>query len=235
MTSIHELFSDMNVDAGTAALRLALSFVAGGVVGLERESRRQPAGLRTHTLISLGSTLLMLLSIYIPQEFFDMKNGDPGRIAAQVVSGIGFLGAGAILRFGNNVKGLTTAASVWVAAAIGLAIGAGLYLPALIALVLVMFTLVLLDLIERRLFPAERVKVIYLYFESSAVDTKKVQKTIAPFGVKVHSVDVVQAIQKGRVQVHLLVSIPAKINIPQFYKELRFLPNIYKIKMDEKL
>ncbi|MEJ5190181.1 MAG: MgtC/SapB family protein, partial [Breznakiellaceae bacterium] len=111
-------------------LRLALSFIAGGIVGFERTSRHQVAGLRTHILICVGSTLLMLLSLWIPEQFLGLKSGDPGRIAAQVVSGIGFLGAGAIMRLGNNVKGLTTAASLWLIAAVGLALGAGFYLAA---------------------------------------------------------------------------------------------------------
>ncbi len=106
-------------------IRLGLSFAAGAIIGLERASRHQVAGLRTHILICTGAALLMLLSIWIPQELSPDRNGDPGRIAAQVVSGIGFLGAGAIIRLGNNVRGLTTAASLWFIAAVGLALGAG--------------------------------------------------------------------------------------------------------------
>jgi putative Mg2+ transporter-C (MgtC) family protein len=233
--AISAIFASSDIDAATSALRLGLSLVAGGLIGVERESRRQPAGLRTHILISVGATLLMLLSIYIPQEFFGMKNGDPGRIAAQVVSGIGFLGAGAILKLGNNIRGLTTAASIWVAAAVGLTIGAGLYLPSLIALVIILVTLVLLDAVERRFFPAQRVKGIYLYFASSAVDTKKIQKVLMANKIRIQSVDVVQEILKERVRVHVLAVIPAAINIPQFYKELRALPSVYKIKMDEQV
>ncbi len=202
---------------------------------MERESRRQPAGLRTHILISVGATLLMLLSIYIPQQFFDMKNGDPGRIAAQVVSGIGFLGAGAILKLGNNIKGLTTAASIWVSAGIGLAIGAGLYVPSFIALAIILFALMLLDAVERKFFPAERIKVINLFFKGSSVDTKKIRKILVANEIKIQSVDVVQEIQKELVQVNVLVRIPVTINIPQLYKEFRELSNIYKIKMDEKI
>src|SRR5512137_1406038 len=109
--SFHEVIYSTEINSGTAALRLAVSFFAGLLIGIEREAHSQPAGMRTHILISLGSTLAMLLSIYIPQQFPNFQNGDPGRIAAQVVTGIGFLGAGAILRIGGNVKGLTTAAS----------------------------------------------------------------------------------------------------------------------------
>ncbi len=148
-------------------IRLLAGFAAGGIIGFERASRHQVAGLRTHILIALGSTLLMILSIWIPQEFNMLKNGDPGRIAAQVVSGIGFLGAGAILRLGNNVKGLTTAASLWFVAGVGLAVGAGLFFAAVIAEALGLFTLVALDLVEKKLFPAERNKLLELSFKST--------------------------------------------------------------------
>ena len=134
-------------------IRLCLGFAAGGIIGFERSSRRQIAGLRTHILIALGATCLMLLSIWVPQKFISLKNGDPGRIAAQVVSGIGFLGAGAIIRLGNNVKGLTTAASLWLVAAIGMLIGAGMYIVAAAAEVLGFVTLTLLERVERKIFP----------------------------------------------------------------------------------
>jgi len=175
----------------------------------------------------------MLLSIYIPQAFFDMKNGDPGRIAAQVVSGIGFLGAGAILKLGNNVKGLTTAASIWVVAGIGLAIGAGLYFPSLIALVFILFTLVALDYLEKYIFPPERIKAIHLFFSGTSVDTKKIRKILGGYKINIQTIDVIQEIQKEKVQVRLLVRIPSSLNIPVFYKEIRDLPNIFKIEMDE--
>ena len=131
--NILDSLTTIHIGPGDAAIRLALAMLAGGLVGLEREIHRQTAGLRTHILISLGSCLLMMLSIWMPQSV-GLDKGDPGRIAAQVVSGIGFLGAGAFIKIGNNVKGLTTAASIWVVAAIGLAIGAGMYGPAAIAL-----------------------------------------------------------------------------------------------------
>src|SRR2546426_8834199 len=103
--------------------RLCLAALLGGLVGLERETHSQPAGLRTHMIVSLGACLMMLVSIYMTK--LDPARADPGRIAAQVVTGIGFLGAGAIMRFGMSVKGLTTAASLWTAAGIGLAAGCG--------------------------------------------------------------------------------------------------------------
>jgi putative Mg2+ transporter-C (MgtC) family protein len=132
-------------------IRLCLAFLGGGIIGFERSFRRQVAGLRTHILIALGAASLMLLSIWIPQTFSD--RGDPGRIAAQVVSGIGFLGAGAIIRLGSNIRGLTTAASLWLTAAIGLTLGAGMFVTALTAEILALITLIVLHKVEDKIFP----------------------------------------------------------------------------------
>ncbi len=122
------------------AFRLLLASIFGGVVGFERERNDSPAGFRTHILVSLGSALIMILSMYGFSEF-NTVNRDPARLAAQVVSGIGFLGAGTILRDRTSVKGLTTAASLWVVSAIGLAAGAGFYFSACLATILVFLTL----------------------------------------------------------------------------------------------
>jgi len=136
-------------------IRLCLAFLAGGIIGIERSSRHQVAGLRTHILIALGSCCLMLLSVWLPQK---LGSGDPGRIAAQVVSGMGFLGAGAIIRLGSNIRGLTTAASLWLTAAVGLTIGAGMFIAALTTVVLAIITLILLNRLERKLFPEDNWK-----------------------------------------------------------------------------
>jgi len=136
-------------------IRLCLAFAAGGIIGLERSSRRQVAGLRTHILIAVGAACLMLLSIWLPQNLNGPNTGDPGRIAAQVVSGMGFLGAGAIIRLGNNIRGLTTAASLWLVAAIGMTIGAGMYVAAITAVILALITLMLLNKVERKIFPED--------------------------------------------------------------------------------
>jgi len=120
----------------------------GATIGIERRRKGQIAGLRTFALISMGATLAMLISIYIPQEYMGLKNGDPGRIAAQVVSGVGFLGAGAIIQMKGSVRGLTTAAGIWMTACIGLAVGSGMYLISIIATLLIIFILVNIERIE---------------------------------------------------------------------------------------
>jgi putative Mg2+ transporter-C (MgtC) family protein len=133
-------------------IRMSLAFAVGAIIGFERSSRRQVAGLRTHILIALGACYLMLLSIWMPQHM-NSPNADPGRIAAQVVTGMGFLGAGAIIRLGNNIRGLTTAASLWLIAAIGLTIGAGMYIAAGTTAVLALIALTLLNKVEKKIFP----------------------------------------------------------------------------------
>lgn len=131
---------------------ILLASVLGGVVGLERERSRRPAGLRTHVLVCVGSALMMQVSLdmYARTGYGLHGNGDPGRIAAQVVSGIGFLGAGTIMREGANIRGLTTAASLWVVAGIGLAAGANLFLESIVATVMVVLTLKTLSEVEHR-------------------------------------------------------------------------------------
>lgn len=128
-----------------AILRLALAAALGGAIGLEREYHHKPAGLRTNMLIALGSALFSILSVEL-----GAAAGSPDRIAAQVVTGIGFLGAGAILRSGENIHGLTTAATIWVNAAIGMAAGLGSYVVAVGAAMLTLTVLAIVPFIERR-------------------------------------------------------------------------------------
>jgi putative Mg2+ transporter-C (MgtC) family protein len=137
-------------------LKLGLAVLLGGAVGLERELSGKPAGLRTNILICLGSALLMDLSINIGIGANGVRFGDPGRIAAQVVTGIGFLGAGTILQARGAVVGLTTAATIWVVAAIGLLVGAGQYVEATGGTVLVFVVLAGLGKVERRILARHR-------------------------------------------------------------------------------
>ena len=132
------------------ALRLLVALLLGAVIGLEREYHRHPAGLRTMAMVSVGSCLFTLLGVEVGNA-----NTDPTRIAAQVVTGVGFLGAGAILRQGISVHGLTTAASIWVVAAIGMAVGFGLYLLPTICSLMVVVALITIRPLETRLFGKE--------------------------------------------------------------------------------
>jgi len=129
-------------------LRLILSIFLSGLIGLERQVHRRNAGLRTHILVSLGSCLIMLTSLYVFDIYKDKVSLDPSRIAAGVITGIGFLGAGAIIRDSEGVRGLTTAASLWIAAGIGLAVGCGFIRAASYTTVLALIVLFFLRYIE---------------------------------------------------------------------------------------
>lgn len=136
--------------------KLLLSSVLGGLIGLEREVHGRPAGFRTHLLVSLGSCLFVIASIDFYRMYGNFSGSlpvgvDPGRVAAQVVTGIGFLGAGAIIKEKASIRGLTTAACLWVASAVGLACGAGIYGPAIMVTGLALISLLLLKKVETRL------------------------------------------------------------------------------------
>ncbi|MFA4984406.1 MAG: MgtC/SapB family protein [Candidatus Omnitrophota bacterium] len=129
-------------------LRLVLSALLSGFIGLERQMHRRTAELRTHILVSLGSCLIMLTSLYIFDIYKDKVPLDPARVAAGVVTGIGFLGAGTIIREREGIKGLTTAASLWVVAGIGLAVGCGFYSASIFTSVIVLAVLLFLRKLE---------------------------------------------------------------------------------------
>jgi putative Mg2+ transporter-C (MgtC) family protein len=217
-------------------IRLCLGFAAGAIIGFERSSRHQVAGLRTHILIALGSTLLMLLSIWLPQEFSARQIGDPGRIAAQVVSGIGFLGAGAMIRLGNNVKGLTTAASLWLIAAVGLAIGGGMFIAAAVVEALSLVTLVLLDIVEKRLFPTERNKFLELHYKHGAnADAAAAGEVLKNFGIRSQSTDVNQGVGKGKgTRIRFLVSIPNSTDLSKLAKAFKAAGEVARVEIKEK-
>lgn len=148
----------MSVDLGfelDLAARLLLSAVLGALIGLEREIHDHPAGMRTHLLVSLGSASFTVLSV----GAFATPNGDPGRVAAQIVSGIGFLGAGAILKEGATIRGLTTAASLWTVAGVGMAAGVGSWSVAIVVTVIVLLSLWPLHVATRRFVGRERARV----------------------------------------------------------------------------
>jgi len=142
----------MDVDYNLIITRLLLALAAGGIIGLERAFHGREAGFRTHTLVCVSSSLLMVLMVYqwqlVPQEFLDTVRADPTRMAQGIMTGIGFLGAGVIIKEGLSVRGLTTAASIWMTASIGIVIGLGFYFPALLATIITFVTLSLFRWVE---------------------------------------------------------------------------------------
>ncbi|OGX41129.1 MAG: hypothetical protein A2984_02170 [Omnitrophica WOR_2 bacterium RIFCSPLOWO2_01_FULL_41_12] len=137
-------------------LRLSLSVIFSGLIGLERQMYRRTAGLRTHILVCLGACLIMLTSLYVFDIYKNEVPLDPSRIAAGVITGIGFLCAGTIIRERESIRGLTTAASLWVVAGIGLAVGCGFYSAAMYTTVLSLIVLLFLRYAEKMLFEEEK-------------------------------------------------------------------------------
>ena len=173
-------------------IRLVSATLCAGVIGLERERAEMSAGLRTHALVGLGSALIMIASAFGFADVLGTPNVvlDPSRIAAQVVSGIGFLGAGTILVQQQVVRGLTTAASIWAVAAIGLSIGGGLYVPALIATALALIVLEVMRPLERRLAQAWREQTIRTVYDPGVVSLEKILVTVENLGLQVSNISV---------------------------------------------
>jgi putative Mg2+ transporter-C (MgtC) family protein len=182
---LHEPRLDASLDGGDAGrivivdpvyaeilLRLVSALIAGGMVGLERSYHGRPAGFRTHALVCLSSSLLMLVTVYEARWFESSEHLraaiDPTRMSQGIMTGIGFLGAGAIMKEGLSVRGLTTAASIWITAAIGILIGIGFYFPATLAVLLALGTLSVFRRIEARI-PAQFYAHFYVRFARGAV------------------------------------------------------------------
>ena len=229
---LYDAITSPRISVESTLFKLFLSLVAGGLVGLNRERHKQPAGFRTHILICMGSTLLMVLSIYIPQTYFNFQNGDPGRIAAQVVTGIGFLGAGAIIRLGTNVRGLTTAASIWLISAVGLAIGAGLYIVSLVVVVLALFTLVILERAERKLIPQLNLKTIVLEFASNNFPESQIKEILKKKKIHLNEMNV-SVFNNGtnHTEFKMIAKVPEDIELSELLALFNSLEKIKTVKI----
>ncbi|MGI5172664.1 MgtC/SapB family protein [Treponema sp. OMZ 840] len=210
---IYDLLFGKDISWYACLARILLSMIAGAVLGLERKIRQQFVGMRTLILISVASTVLMLLSIYTSGLSENGVRGDPSRIAAQVVSGIGFLGAGTILRQGLNIKGLTSSAIIWVAAALGLTIGSGFIVPALIALFVCEVCLISLEKVEEKYFPAERVKHLNLVFENKRIDLVALNKLIVANGLIISTTDITRILGQKHLNISFTVKVPPSLDI----------------------
>lgn len=185
-------------------IRLTAALIAGGAIGFERERDSQPAGLRTHMILALGAALVMILSVNIGIKF----GSDPARLAAQVVSGIGFLGAGAILRFGFNVKGLTTASTLWTTAMVGMAIGYGYYLVSLFAVVITIIVLTLVERFEKKFVRVNVIRTVVVDVHEREGILREVRKTIS----KMADALLAFSVQKSVKNKHMRLEIVARFN-----------------------
>ena len=188
--------------------RLLVAGTLGGLIGLEREMHDQPAGLRTHIILVLGAALAMCVSINLSIQFAKVApNGDPGRIAAQVISGIGFLGAGAIFRFGAGIKGLTTATSLWTAAIIGLAVGAGYFLIAIVTTAIVLFALKGLDIAEKKLIHGRMTRTIVIRGTARAGFVDEVKDNLKKFNIPLKSINLQKNLKSNEIQMETIAKV----------------------------
>ncbi len=172
----------------SAAIKLGISFLLGAVIGIERQSRRQSAGLRTFSLICMASTAATLLSIWMPQSYPHFLNGDPGRIAAQLLTGIGFLGAGAIIQSKGGVHGLTTAACILLVAIIGMCVGAGMYIPATILTFMSLFVLIILEKWDKYRSMSGDSKQLIIHFTTDTPEVEKITNILKGNNIFIYSI-----------------------------------------------
>lgn len=205
-------------------IRLLLSAFFGGLIGMEREFNNRPAGLRTHVLVALGSCLIMIISMYGFSGY-----ADPSRLAAQVVSGIGFLGAGTILNKGNAIRGLTTAASLWVCGGIGLAVGNGYYVGAVATVIIVLFTLITLGLLEKKLLKS-KYRVLIVQCEEKPGKIGEIGQTFGRYSISIKDIKIINEGDVddglGSIEIHFAVKIPRNFSRAHFYEDLLKIPGI---------
>ena len=228
---LNEILDSTQITTSTAAVRLAISFVLGAIIGAERQFRRRDAGMRTFTLISMGSAAAMLISIWIPQTYPNFLNGDPGRIAAQVLTGIGFLGAGAIIQSHGSVHGLTTAACIWVMAVVGLAAGAGMFLAASITTAFTLFVLVSLERLERRMYLDGVNKILTINCSTSTPDLKGIRKILENRSIFIVSLSYEHNYDKNTSTITYKVNVKSKSSYSELFTEIRKLGYISQIRL----
>lgn len=200
--------TDLNsINDSSIILRLVLAVVLGGIIGFERGRSGRPAGLRTHILVCLGAVLAMMTNQYIYEEF---GVSDPTRMAAQVISGIGFLGAGTILVTGRHqVKGLTTAAGLWATACMGLAIGIGFYKAAIAACIMITFATVVLHRFDNFLVSKSKIMDLYVEF-SNTVPITSVLETLKSFQINIDNIEIVKPTYGANAQLAAIMTIKLK-------------------------
>jgi putative Mg2+ transporter-C (MgtC) family protein len=220
---------------GEALLRLALAAFLGALIGVERELRDRQAGLRTHLLVALGSALFTIVSAYGFEDFLrsgqSVVRADPTRIAAQIVTGIGFLGAGAIIRQGASVRGLTTAATLWVVAAVGLASGAGYYSGAVITTLLVLFALYPLRVVAYKIVRRFRPELGLLLVELPLGRSPgEVIDEVERADVRLESIEVSQ--QGDRRRLELDVALPPGTQVQSLVARIAEVPGVAGVRWE---
>jgi putative Mg2+ transporter-C (MgtC) family protein len=224
-----------SIDYLHITIRLIGAGVLGGLVGWEREISNHPAGFRTHILVCMGSTLIMLLSIYGFSDWINHENvrADPARLAAQVISGIGFLGAGTILRHGFTVTGLTTAASLWVVAAIGLAVGAGFYFPAVMTTVLVLVSLVFLNRMEHYLIRHRRLRILKVKVNDEFGKLGLIASFLGEKKFNIRKVSIEDNPEENHIEITFTLKVSPDINFTDAIQEINQIEGVQEVTIQQ--
>ena len=205
---------------GEILLKIVLSIVLGGLVGLEREHHNQPAGLKTHIILCVGATLITIVSIAMARDLGSTQMTDPTRIAAQIVTGIGFLGGGAILRLGATVRGLTTAACIWTVTGVGMAVGAGYYFPAVLTIIVVLLTLHFLGRYEHVFIKRKTFKQMTLSARQSPELLGSVEKVLSKHLISIKNIEVDREMSDPNVELKALLIVPESVNLNRLSDEI---------------
>lgn len=203
-------------------IKILLACFLGGLIGLERESINRPAGLRTHILVCVGSTLVMTVNTILVINYSNTVNLDPGRFGAAVLSGIGFLGAGTIIREGNSVSGLTTAASLWTIACIGIAIGAGHFMLAAFTTFIILVVLLGFARFENKITSASRIKVFTIEIQNKPGQLGKIGVTTGEHDCIIHNIKLENLNALSSV-------ITLSIKCPKNFDIVKFLDDLYDL------
>ncbi len=204
-------------------LRLLVSLICGALIGLERERGHRPAGLRTHSLVCVGACLVMITSFWVMERYG--LEGDPLRMSAQVISGIGFLGAGTIIKAGRDVRGLTTAACLWIVACIGLGVGAGYYVGGVATTLMVLATLYIFKLVEARI--EYSTLEVHVRADNQPTAVGSITDSISSWGASILQLSANQA--GDQVHLTLTVHLPTSLKRAAFIGMLMALPDIKSV------
>lgn len=205
-------------------LRILLSIFCGLCLGIERKIRKHPVGIRTLVFLSLSSCLLGITSCTMAKN--GILTGDTTRIAAGVVTGVGFLGAGVIFRQGFNIHGLTTAAIIFTSSALGIACGDGLYIPVLITLAICIIMLTVVESVEHSFFPIEQAKLVKIEFKDKNVNVPKISALIKNTGLTIADTDFKYDAESGKVVLYYKVFKPNIFDYNEFADKLSKLHNV---------
>ena len=222
------------MDLQTIVIRMVLAVILGGLVGIERESKNRPAGFRTHILVCVGSALVMVTSEFIFERYRHLSNIDPARLGAQVISGIGFLGAGTIIRQGISVKGLTTAASLWAVACVGLATGIGFYEGAIAGAAVIYLTLIVLSRLEALMENKSSHLRICIEMDNKPGKIGEIGILLGRYDVTIRNIEFIDRslLDESMVCIKFMLKLPHGLTHDRIIKEIARIPGIKSVELE---